>query len=261
LVIPGPARRAGARNPYTAALRSMDSGFARSARASEWRNPSPALHALRIDVERIQRVRRCHEQAVALDAAETQIGAALRQRNMADRLALRREHAHAVELGGHAPAAPQIAVDIAAETVRRAARAGVDDDAAVGDLVAVADHVIGEDAPRLAARLDDVEDRLVRRESEAVRRIDAVGGDRHRTGLAVDAVDVHRQFRLGHIAFVIAEDAELRIGEPDRTVRLDHDVVRRIQALALEAVADDGDRAVIFGARDAAREMLAGDEP
>src|SRR6266446_4937744 len=63
------------------------------------------------------------------------------------------------------------------------------------------------------------------------------------------------------MALVIAEDAELRIGEPDRAVGFHHHVVWRVEPLALVAVADHRDRAVIFGAGDAPRVMLAGDEP
>src|SRR3977135_3848512 len=48
---------------------------------------SPALHALGVDVQRIDRVARGHEQAVALDAAEAHVGAALGQRDESDRLA------------------------------------------------------------------------------------------------------------------------------------------------------------------------------
>jgi len=50
------------------------------------------------------------------------------------------------------------------------------------------------------------------------------------------------------------------IGEPDRVVGLDGHVVRRIEALALEAVHQHGDRPVVFGARDTARLVLAADE-
>src|ERR1700760_3338903 len=85
----------------------------------------PARHALRIHIQRVERMRRGHEQAVALAAAEAQVGAALRQRDVADRLTLRRKPTHAVELGRHPPAAPEIAVDIAADAILRALRAGV----------------------------------------------------------------------------------------------------------------------------------------
>src|SRR5690349_7620995 len=70
---------------------------------------SSVLRAARIHVERIERVARGHEQAVALAPAEGEVGAALRQRDEADRLALRVEHLDPVELGvAHAPAAPQV---------------------------------------------------------------------------------------------------------------------------------------------------------
>src|SRR5436189_6382729 len=48
--------------------------------------------------------------------------------------------------------------------------------------------------------------------------------------------------------------------EPDRVVGLHHDVVGRIERLAVELVHQHGDRAIIFGAGDAARVVLAGDE-
>src|SRR6516225_6674196 len=59
----------------------------------------------------------------------------------------------------HAPAAPQIAVDVAAEAVRSAARLGGDEGAAVGELVVV--DVIDADHARRHAGLDDVELLLV----------------------------------------------------------------------------------------------------
>src|SRR5579871_2033651 len=100
---------------------------------------------------------RRHEQAIAIAAAEAEVGAALGQRDVADGLALRIEDAHAVELIGHAPATPQIAVDVAAKAVRRTVRARVDQHLAVRELAPVADHVTDENASRLRARFDDVE--------------------------------------------------------------------------------------------------------
>ena len=140
-------------------------------------------------------------------------------------------------------------------------RPGIDQQLAVGDFVARWRHIIAENDARLAARFHDVELLLVGREGEPVGRIDAVGHHGHRAAFAVDAIDIHRQFRLGDAALVVAEDAETRIGEPDRAVRFHHDIVRRIEPLALEAVADHRDGPVIFGAGDAAREMLAGHQP
>src|SRR5438445_8888857 len=55
---------------------------------------SPSRRALRIDVERIERVARGHEQPVALDTAEADIGAALGQRDEADGFAGRDDNLH-----------------------------------------------------------------------------------------------------------------------------------------------------------------------
>ena len=95
-----------------------------------------ARRALRVHIQRVDRLARGHEQAVALQAAEAEVGAALGQRDAADHDAVGREDHDAVEFGiAHAPAAPQIAVDVAAHAVRRAG-AGVDEHALVGNLVA-----------------------------------------------------------------------------------------------------------------------------
>src|SRR5262249_23788665 len=89
---------------------------------------SPSRRALRIHVERVERMARRHEYPVALDAAEADIRGALGQCDEADGLAGRVENLHAVLLRAtHAPAAPQIAVDVASETIRRAARLGGDE--------------------------------------------------------------------------------------------------------------------------------------
>src|SRR5262249_59912521 len=52
--------------------------------------------ALRIHIERIERMACSHEQPIALAATEANIGAALRQRDKADRLAFGIEHFDAV---------------------------------------------------------------------------------------------------------------------------------------------------------------------
>ncbi len=121
------------------------------------------------------------------------------------------------------------------------------------------EHVKSKNLPRLRARLDDVQNGFVGREREAVGLVDAFGDD---GGLArgVQPVDVGGQFRFGLRAFVPAEDAEARVGEPDRAVRLADDVVRRVEALALEAVDQRDDPAVVLGARDPAPAVLAGQQ-
>src|SRR5215510_8611552 len=112
--------------------------------------------ALRVHEERIDRMARRHEQAVALDAAEADVGAAFRQRNKADRLAGGIENLHAVLLRvAHAPAAPEIAIDVTTEAVGRAAGLGVDEGAGIGELLSV--DVVDADHARGDAGLDDVE--------------------------------------------------------------------------------------------------------
>ena len=80
-----------------------------------------AQRALRVHIERIDRLARRHEQAVALHAAEAEVGAALWQGDEADRGAVGREHHDTVEIGiAHAPAAPEVAVASHPEAVQGA---------------------------------------------------------------------------------------------------------------------------------------------
>src|SRR3981189_2264094 len=102
---------------------------------------SPASYALRVNVERIDRVARRHEQPVAGGAAEAHVGGALGQLYEADRLAGRIEHLDAVERRAHAPAAPQIAVDVDPKAVGRFFFFAVDEYAAIGELRSSIDHV------------------------------------------------------------------------------------------------------------------------
>src|SRR6266436_536183 len=133
--------------------------------------PSTAGRALRVHVERIERMARRHEQPVASDAAEAEVGAALGQRNEADRLAGGIENLDPVLLGGtHAPATPEIALDVAAEAVGRAARFSSDEGAAIGELVVV--DVIDLDHAWDHTRFDDVEFLFIGRKGKPVRSID-----------------------------------------------------------------------------------------
>src|SRR5260221_13548726 len=87
---------------------------------------SSALHALDADVQRIDRVARRHEQAIALDPAEADGGATLGECDEAHRLGGGGEDLYARLLGGaHAPAAPQIAAHIDTETLRASPWPGV----------------------------------------------------------------------------------------------------------------------------------------
>ena len=97
--------------------------------------PLAAGHALRVDIERIERLARGHEQAVALQAAEADIGAAFGQRDAADHGAVGGEHQHAVEFG--ARPCPSRTTDCrrCRSACRRACRrAGIDKHALVGEL-------------------------------------------------------------------------------------------------------------------------------
>jgi len=65
-------------------------------------------------------------------------------------------------------------------------------------------------------------------------------------------------FLLGPLldALIVTADAVDRIGEPDRAVGGDGDVIGRVQLLAVVLVRDDGDRAVELGPCDAPDTML-----
>src|SRR5207344_741867 len=117
-----------------------------------------ARHALRVDVERIHRGARRHEEPVAVQAAEAHVGAALGQIDAPDELGFAVEDVDAVErLAPHAPAHPQVAVDVEAEAVGRAAGLGLQERAALGELRAAVDHVVDLHDARRRAGLDDVE--------------------------------------------------------------------------------------------------------
>jgi hypothetical protein len=110
--------------------------------------------ALRFHVQRVQRLAGGHEQAVAVNAAEAEVGAALRQVNAQHHRAVRIEH-HDTVLGlAAAPPAPQVALDVAAEAVGDAG-AAVHEDTLVGQRVA--GHVEDVDQARAGAALDHVE--------------------------------------------------------------------------------------------------------
>ena len=86
------------------------------------------------------------------------------------------------------------------------------------------------------AGVGDVEQLLVGREGEAV-GFDEIGRRRRdRAAFGIDAIDVAGADLLRRgVALVFGIDAVGRIAEPDRAVRLHHDVVGRIEALALES--------------------------
>ena len=94
-----------------------------------------------------------HEQAIALQATKTEIGTAFGQGDEADRPAGRIEDFHPILLRiAHAPAAPEIAVDVDAEAIGSASRLGGDEDPAVAEFVVI--DVVGPDEARIRARFD-----------------------------------------------------------------------------------------------------------
>src|SRR5690348_15493732 len=52
-----------------------------------------------------------------------------------------------------------------------------------------------------------------------------------------------------------------RVREPDRAVRMRHDVVRRVERLAIKGVGDDRHRAVVLPAHNAPEEVSARELP
>src|SRR5262249_59769122 len=108
------------------------------------------------------------------------------------------------------------------------------------------------------ARLNDIEFAFVGGEGKPVRPIDITGGDGGTPATGIKPIDIGRQLGRGHVAFIVSENAEWRIGEPDRIVGFDHHVVGRIERFAVELVDQGGDGAVEFGTCQPARVVLTG---
>src|SRR5207248_10856564 len=114
--------------------------------------------------ERIDRLARGHEQAVALLAAETDVGAALGQHDAADHLAVGGIDGDPVLGLAAAPGAPEVTVGVNAQAVA-AARLGAAEFAPVGGLGAVVDDIVDLDrALPGTRRVDDVKQLFVGRE-------------------------------------------------------------------------------------------------
>ena len=112
-----------------------------------------------------------------------------------------------------------------------------------------------------ARRVDNVELRLVGREGEAVRPLHIA--DRHcdLPRPRIDPIDPEGQLLLRLVPEVIAANSGAIIAEPDRAVGFGDNIVRTGQPLAVEAVRENGDPPVIFGAGQPLRVHLAGDQP
>src|SRR6516162_6244173 len=81
------------------------------------RGCSATQRALGFDVERIDRLTRCHKEAVAFDPAEADVGTALRQHDAPDHLTVGSEHNNPVFCLAAGPRAPRITLDIHPHTV------------------------------------------------------------------------------------------------------------------------------------------------
>src|SRR5262249_33617746 len=107
----------------------------------------------------------------------------------------------------------------------------------------------------------DVEETVVGRDEDAVGPLQLPAEDARDLAVRVDAVDA-----LNGLALLV-EDlhagavAVARVGEVDPALGVEREVVRRVVALALVAVGEDGDLAVGLGAGDAAEVRLAGEQP
>src|SRR6202161_870939 len=112
------------------------------------------------------------------------------------------------------------------------------------------------------AAVNNVELLFIRREAQAIGLHEIVDDDGYGTTLRVDAKDiVLLLFLLNLEAFVVSVRAIGWIAKPDRSVGGDHHIIGRVDPLAIVAIRDDGDRAVVFSAHDAPTGMLAADQP
>ena len=109
--------------------------------------------------------------------------------------------------------------------------------------------------------VDHIQLLFVRRERDTVGLDKVIDDNLDVSALRIHAIDVVL-FLLGSRldALVIPADAIGRIGEPDRTVRSNNRVVRRVQPLAVVLVRNDGDRAVEFGPGDPSAAMFTRDQ-
>ena len=92
-----------------------------------------------------------------------------------------------------------------------------------------ADHVEHPDRRAAPRATHDVEPALVGREAQAVRAADVAGRHGRLRRLPGRADRRWSAARAAPVALVVAEDAEGRIGEPDRAVGLDDHVVGRVE--------------------------------
>ncbi len=103
----------------------------------------------------------------------------------------------------HAPADPQIAVDVDSQAVRSAAFFGGNQRPTVCQLRPIVRDVVNPDDSQSDARLDDVQLRFVGRKREPVRTIDVTDHDAQCFRRRIPAIDVGRQFHWRLVAFPV----------------------------------------------------------
>ena len=162
-----------------------------------------------------------------------------------------------------APTTPNVAIGVATNAVGKARRE-------VGELLATGNagsrtvDVKYGDVGRVRAigraGVDHVKFFEVRRKAKAIRSANFAFGDhRQFTGLTVDAIDPRRQFKFRFVAFIRAEDAVARIGEPNGTIGVNGCIIRRVEFFAVKTIGENSPRTVILTATNAASVMLHGD--
>src|SRR6202158_2623432 len=189
----------------------------------------PGGGALRGGVDRVERLARGHEQAVALGPAEADVAADLGQPDAPDELALRVPHRDAAvtDRAPRVAGAPQVAVHVGAHAVRPALHSvdhEVAEELAIGELVVRAHiegrHVAftaGSRVARALAGADHVELLVVRREAEPVRIRHLVLA--HHLGERAALVNaVHRGGQLALVGAELERLPELRV-EPAAGIR------------------------------------------
>src|SRR5579871_6281375 len=235
---------------------------------------SSGRRALGLGLEDIERLAGGHEQAVALRPAKGEIGAYFGQTNTADQLAGRVEHQNPGIAQRRIGTAPKVAGDIGAHAVGPAfdpvdhhisKQAPVDRPRPL--------HIKGKDyaiaagsaVARAFAGADHVKRTMIGGEADAVGIGELFFADRHFEPAArVPAVDIGRQFalaaadrpgifgadagvekalRVGRTAGLVGmalgdRVAVRRVGKPDAAVRMGHQIIGRIERLALVIVGD-----------------------
>src|SRR6266436_5836438 len=131
----------------------------------------------------------------------------------------------------------------------------------VDEHLAVGDGVVGQDAVAphvLVAAAVRVENFFVGRQGQAVWVRDVVDDPGHFAALDhVDALEVQALARI----LIAQAQAAVGVGEVDRAVLLDDDVVRAVELLAFEAVGEHGALAVLFDPVDRPSGPGGDDEP